>query len=326
MTKQTLEQNDVPDITVVVVSYNTAHLLDRLFSALAAAQGSLRIQTIVVDNASRDNSVELLRNKYPTVELIENPTNPGFGRANNQALPRIRGNYVLLLNTDAFVSPDTLVKTLGFMEANPQCGILGVKLVGEDGTLQPSCRYFPTPWNVFLVSTGLDRFFPNTRLVDDMKWDHNSIRECDWVPGCYYLTRKQLLDQIGLFDPEFFLYYEEVDHCRRAHQAGWTVYFYPKTQVVHVGGESAKADATLTDAGRQIARLQIESELLYFRKHYGLRGLAASIFLTTCGWLLAVLKDMVAPASSNGRRALKDKFSTVFSLLAPTRLASRATR
>ena len=231
-----------------------------------------------------------------------------------------------LLNTDAFVSPDTLVKTLNFMEANPQCGILGVKLVGEDGTLQPSCRYFPTPWNVFLISTGLNRFFPNTRLVDDMKWDHNSIRECDWVPGCYYFTRKQLLDQIGLFDPGFFLYYEEVDHCRRAHQAGWTVYFYPKTQVVHVGGESAKADATLTDAGRQIARLQIESELLYFRKHYGLWGLAASIFLTTCGWLLAVLKDMVAPASSNGRRALKDKLSTVFSLLAPTRLASRATR
>ena len=187
---------------MVVVSYNTAHLLDRLFSALAAAQGSLRIQTIVVDNASRDNSVELLTNKYPTVELIENPTNPGFGRANNQAVPRIRGNYVLLLNTDAFVSPDTLVKTLGFMEANPQCGILGVKLVGEDGTLQPSCRYFPTPWNVFLVSTGLNRFFPNTRLVDDMKWDHTSIRECDWVPGCYYLTRKQLVDQIGLFDPD----------------------------------------------------------------------------------------------------------------------------
>ena len=110
MTEQTLEQNDVPDITVVVVSYNTGHLLDRLFSALAAAQGSLRIQTIVVDNASRDNSVELLRNKYPTVELIENPTNLGFGRANNQALPRIRGRYVLLLNTDAFVSPDTLSK------------------------------------------------------------------------------------------------------------------------------------------------------------------------------------------------------------------------
>ena len=326
MTEQTLEQNDVPDITVVVVSYNTGHLLDRLFSALAAAQGSLRIQTIVVDNASRDNSVELLRSKYPTVELIENPTNPGFGRANNQALPKIRGKYVLLLNTDAFVSPDTLSKTLSFMEANPQCGILGVKLVGEDGTLQPSCRYFPTPWNVFLTSTGLDRFFPNTPLVDDMKWDHSRIRECDWVPGCYYLTRKQLVDQIGLFDPRFFLYYEEVDHCRRAHEAGWKVYFFPSTQVVHIGGESAKADAALTSAGRQIERLQIESELLYFRKHYGLPGLISSVFLTICGWLLATLKDVLHPSKPTGRRALKKKLATVFSLLVATRLASRATR
>jgi N-acetylglucosaminyl-diphospho-decaprenol L-rhamnosyltransferase len=324
VTKQTLEQNDVPDITVVVVSYNTAHLLDRLFSALAAAQGSLRIQTIVVDNASRDNSVELLRNKYPTVELIENSTNPGFGRANNQAVPRIRGRYVLLLNTDAFVAPDTLVKTLNFMESNPQCGILGVKLVGEDGSLQPSCRYFPTPWNVFLISTGLNRFFPNTRLVDDMEWDHGRIRECDWVPGCYYLTRKQLIDQIGLFDPRFFLYYEEVDHCRRAQQAGWKAYFYSNTEVVHLGGESAKTVTALTDAGRQIARLQIESELLYFRKHYGLRGLMASIALTACGALLAFLKDAVRPPKQ--RNEPREKLAVVLSLLGPTRWATRPTR
>lgn len=201
MTEQTITHSEAPDITVVVVNYNTGHLLDRLFAALAAAQGDLQIQTIVIDNASRDNSVEILRSKYPTVELTENAMNVGFGRANNQAAPRIRGRYVLLLNTDAFVSSDTLSKTLSFMEQNPRCGILGVKLVGEDGSLQPCCRFFPTPWNVFLVATGLNRFFPGARLVDDMNWDHSRIRECDWVPGCYYLVRKQVIDQIGLFDP-----------------------------------------------------------------------------------------------------------------------------
>ena len=117
--------------------------------------------------------------------MIANSVNVGFGRANNQALPHVRGRYVLLLNTDAFVSADTLPKTVSFMDAHPRCGVLGVKLVGEDGSLQPSCRYFPTPWNVFLASTGLQRFFPRTRLVDDMSWDHASVRECDWVPGCY---------------------------------------------------------------------------------------------------------------------------------------------
>ena len=202
---------------------------------------------------------------------------------------------MLLLDTDAFVSSDTLSKTLSFMEQNPRCGILGVKLVGEDGSLQPCCRFFPTPWNVFLVATGLNRFFPGARLVDDMNSDHSRIRQCDWVPGCYYLVRKQVIDQIGLFDPRFFLYYEEVDHCRRAHQAGWKVNYYANTQVVHIGGESAKTDAALTSAGRQIERLQIESELLYFRKHYGLPGLMASVFLTICGWLLATLKDIVHP-------------------------------
>ncbi|HVR55628.1 MAG TPA: glycosyltransferase family 2 protein [Pseudolabrys sp.] len=326
MTEQTPEQADGPDITVVVVNYNTAHLLDRLFSALAAAQGDLRIQTIVVDNASRDNSVDILRTKYPAVELIENLTNVGFGRANNQAISRIEGQHVLLLNTDAFVSPDTFTKTLNFMTSAPRCGILGVKLVGEDGTLQPSCRFFPTPWNVFLVSTGLDRFFRNSRLIDDMKWDHSGIRQCDWIPGCYYLIRRQVIDQIGLFDPRFFLYYEEVDHCRRAIHAGWKVYFFPNTEVVHIGGESAKSEAPLTDAGRQIARLQIESELLYFRKHHGLAGLMTSIILTACGALLATIKDVLRPVRGRPRTAAREKIGIVLSLLRPTHWATQPTR
>jgi N-acetylglucosaminyl-diphospho-decaprenol L-rhamnosyltransferase len=317
---------DGPDITIVIVNYNTGHLFDRLFSALAAAQGNLKLQTIVIDNASRDNSVQLIHSNYPTVELIENVTNVGFGRANNQALPRIRGRYMLLLNTDAFVSSDTLVKTLSFMQQNPRCGILGVKLVGEDGSLQPSCRFFPTPWNVFLTANGLERFFPNTKLVDDMTWDHSATRSCDWVPGCFYLIRKEVIDQIGLFDPRFFLYHEEVDHCRRARSAGWAVSYYGDTQVVHIGGESAKSDAALTSAGRQVARLQVESELLYFRKHYGLLGLLATVILTACGTLLAIIKDAVRPAKAGLREGQKEKLKIVLSLLRPTRWAFRPTR
>src|SRR6476660_1026594 len=175
--------NDQPDVTVVLVNYNGAHLFDRLFGALSAAEKGLNCQTIIVDNASRDNSVEILRTKYPRAQLIENKVNVGFGRANNQALTLARGRYILLLNTDAFVAPDTLQKTVDFMQAHRACGVLGVKLVGRDGTLQPSCRYFPTPWNVFLARSGLARCFKNSRLVDDMNWDHASIQQCDWVPG-----------------------------------------------------------------------------------------------------------------------------------------------
>jgi GT2 family glycosyltransferase len=326
VTEQDPSRNDVVDITIALVNYNTAFLLDRLFSTLALAQGNLKLQIIVVDNVSRDNSLEILRGKYPLAEVIQNTTNVGFGRANNQTITRMRGRYLLLLNTDAFVSPDTLVKTFDFMERNPRCGILGVKLVGEDRALQPSCRYFPTPWNVFVAANGLDRYFPWTRPVDNMSWNHQSNRQCDWVPGCYYLVRKAVIEQVGLFDPRFFLYYEEVDHCRRAREAGWNVTYYADTEVVHIGGESAKSDTALTAAGRQIARIQAESELLYFRKTYGLAGVAASISLTACGATLDLIKDAVGQARPGGRNAQREKLADLRSLLTPTHWGSKSTR
>jgi N-acetylglucosaminyl-diphospho-decaprenol L-rhamnosyltransferase len=315
-----------PDITSILVSYNTSPLLGRLFAALDAARGMLRLQIIIVDNASRDDSVAILRSHHPDVELIENQTNVGFGRANNQALPLVRGRYVLLLNTDAFVSPDTLQKTVNFMDATPRCGVVGVKLVGPDGSLQPSCRYFPTPWNSFLVTSGLFRFFSSVRLVDDLSWDHATIRECDWVPGCYYLIRREVIDQVGLFDPRYFMYFEEVDHCRAVRKAGWSVIYYPWTQVIHIGGESAVSSAPLTHAGRQISALQIESELLYFRKHHGLSGVLTSVCLTMLAYSVKACSALIKrrdPAESAA--AIRYPWA-VLKLLVDTRLASRPTR
>jgi GT2 family glycosyltransferase len=317
--------DEYPDVTVIVVSYNTAHLLDRLFAALAAARAALKLQVIVVDNASRDNSLEILRTHYPHVELIENRTNLGFGRANNQALPRARGRYVLLLNTDAFVSPDTLQKTVDFMNSHPKTGVLGVKLVGPDGSLQPSCRYFPTPWNVFLFTTGLNHFFPGTRLVDDMSWDHASLRECDWVPGCYYLVRSEVIKRVGLFDPRYYFYYEEVDLCRRVRQAGWSVTYYPFTQVVHIGGESTVSEGSIR-VGRQISALQIESELLYFRKHYGTTGLLAAVILTTLSAAMRACNALVQRRDTARVASAVRHVGTILTLLVSTRLASRPTR
>jgi N-acetylglucosaminyl-diphospho-decaprenol L-rhamnosyltransferase len=316
---------DAPDISIVVVNYNTGYLLDRLFGALSAATGAFRTEIFVIDNASTDNSVEVLQNRYPSVELIRNTTNVGFGRANNQAMPKVRGRYVLLLNTDAFVSPDTLLKTIKFMDGAPDCGVLGVKLIGSDETLQPSCRYFPTPWNVFLARSGLARFFKASRLVDDMNWDHDSIRECDWVPGCYYLARTEVIRRVGLFDPRFFLYYEEVDHCRRVRDAGWSVIFYPLTRVVHIGGESAKSESELTAAGRQISSLQIESELLYFRKHFGRLGLLIGILLSIVADVWLAVKSIIRANMSGASLALRH-IPVVLRILVATRFAARPTR
>jgi GT2 family glycosyltransferase len=314
------------DVSIVVVNYNTAHLLGRMFAALEAGRDDLKLQVIVIDNASSDNSVEVLRTRHPEAELIANSLNVGFARANNQAVPRVRGRYVLLLNTDAFVSPDTLPKSVAFMDAHPQYGVLGVKLVGEDGSLQPSCRYFPTPWNVFLASTGLEQFFTRTRLVDDMRWDHASVRECDWVPGCYYLVRREVIERVGLFDPRYFLYCEEVDHCRAVRRAGWSVVYYPFTQAVHIGGESAASAGAVDCVSRQLSPLQIESELLYFRKHHGVGGLLTSVFLTTLADVMRACSGLIRRwDTARAAAAMRHSLTTLDRLVA-TGLASRATR
>lgn len=314
------------EVSIILVGYNSAHLLNRCFSALLAATRSIKSEIVFIDNASRDGSADLIRNHCPQAQLIENTVNVGFGRANNQALNRISGRYVLLLNTDAFVRPDTVTKTLAYMEAHPKCGILGVRLTGHDGELQPSCRFFPTPWNLFLNRAGMSRFFPRANLVDDLTWDHNTSRQCDWVPGCYYLVRREVIVNVGLFDPRYFLYYEEVDHCFAAKRAGWEVHYCSDTTVVHIGGESAKSEGLLSVVGRQLSALQVESELLYFRKNHGFLGLWMSFGSSVIAEALLAAKDILKMRGIAPLIAHTHNIIQVISLVARTRLGTQPTR
>ncbi len=314
------------DISVILVSYNTMDVTRKALSHLFASSHDLAMEVIVIDNASADDSVKMIRDEFPAVTLIENKKNVGFGRANSQVLPLVHSRYVLLLNTDAFVEPDSIAKTVRYMDAHPECGILGAKFLGADGDLQPSCRFFPTPWNIFLERTGLSRFFKDAKMVDDMSWDHASVRNCDWVPGCYFLIRKEVIDQVGLFDPRYFLYYEEIDLCFAAKRAGWTITFFPHTSVVHLGGESARHDGKVSSSGRQLVPLQIESEQLYFRKNHGWAGILAYMLLSSLADAIQVAKDIVRRRPStrivfNLRRAMfvwKSFFRTRFATV-PTR-------
>ena len=314
------------DVTALIVNYNTRDLLRPCIDALRASAVGLRLQIVIIDNASRDDSAALMRAEFSDCELLFNSVNVGFGRANNQALALARGRLILLLNTDAFVAPDTLGRTVRYMDEHPPVGLLGVRLVGRDGLRQPSCRYFPTPWNAFLVRTGLDRWFPGTRLVDDLAWDHASSRACDWVPGCYYLVRRSVIDQVVLFDPRYFLYYEEVDHCHAVKAAGWQVMYYADTTVVHIGGESAKSEAQITTGGRQISDLQVESGLLYHRKHHGLAGLWAVVVFGVIGDALLSAKCLLRRDGPGAARAYWDNTATTWALLRKTRSGTQATR
>lgn len=314
------------DISTIIVSYNTSNLLVEAIGKLKRASGNLKTEIIFVDNASMDDSVSLIQDKFPDSKLIVNKTNVGFGRANNQALPYATGRYVLLLNTDAFVPPDSLDRCIAYMDSNTNCGILGVRLEGRDGSLQPCARYFPTPLNVFLQRAGLSRWIKTVQMVDDMNWAHDEIRSCDWVVGCFYLIRKEVIEQIGLFDPRYFLYFEEVDHCKAAKKAGWEVVFYPHTTVVHLGGESAKSEGKITKNGKQLDALGIESELLYFRKHFGLPGLLADILLICLAEFINTAKRLIKAGVHSDISTSLRRIKLVFSIAAKTRLGLRPTR
>jgi GT2 family glycosyltransferase len=301
-------------------------LLEDFLYSVKVASASISTQLIVVDNASSDGSAEFLRNSGYDLHLIENDDNLGFGRAVNQALHHMEGKYLLLLNVDAFIAPDSFVKTIDYLKLNKECGILGVKLTNSENELQPSCRYFPTSWNIFLISTGLAKCFKSSQLVDNFEWDHETPRACDWVPGCFFLVRRQVIDDIGSFDPRYYLYYEEIDYCFAAKRAGWEVHYVPVTTVVHLGGESSKSKGKLSLEGRQLELLNIESELLYFRKNHGLLGLVKYVFLETICRGFLIVKAILKGRMGEDYRNPKRRAYQIWSLLFKTHLGVQPTR
>ena len=316
-----------PELTTILISYNTKHLLDECFVALARSTAALASSDIVVvDNASRDGSADYIAERYPDVTLVRSPQNVGFGRANNLAWPHAGGSFILLLNTDAFVAPDSLARSLAFMKDNPRCGIVGARLVGRDGVEQPSFRRFPTPINSFLRRSGFSKWFPSVALVDSERLVPASASECDWVPGCYYLIRRELIEQVGLFDPRYFLYFEEVDHCFAAKQAGWSVFCDPSTTVVHIGGESAKSDGPVSSAGRQVSTLEIESALLFFRKNHGISCVVAHVLLDAAADAIIALRCLGSGNHNDSVRFRVRRIGSTLRLCLRTRLGSRPTR
>jgi N-acetylglucosaminyl-diphospho-decaprenol L-rhamnosyltransferase len=312
-------------ISVILVSYNTSEMSIEALNSLFSSVVNFDLEVFIVDNASKDNSAEHIKKAYPNITLIENKANVGFGRANNQVLDLVKGDYVLLLNTDAFVQADTLQKSAHYMLIHPNCGVLGVKLLGRDGELQPSCRYFPTPFNLFASRVGLNRLLPNIKLVDDASWNPAITQTCDWVPGCYYLVRKEVIQQVGLFDPLYFLYCEEVDHCFATKKAGWDVTYLSDTSVVHIGGESAKSDHVIEYKNRQINTLRIESELLYFRKNHGLLGALSHIFFTHVADFYDLIKSCLRLQLGNTLSIFKNS-ALFWQMFIKTRFAKHSTR
>jgi GT2 family glycosyltransferase len=263
------------DVTIVIVSFNTRDVLRECLQSVYREAGSLRVQVIVVDNASTDGTAAMIEREFSGVLLIRSEVNLGFGPANNLGFQAAGGRYIVLLNSDAFLSEGSLQLSVAHMDATTRAGLGGGRLIGRDGSWQPSARMFPTVFNDLLVLSGLAARFPHSGFFGraDRTWaSPMEAAEVDWVPGAYSIVRAEVLRSVGSFDPRFFLYYEEVDLCKRIKNAGHSIWYWPDIAIVHIGGESSRQvrSLQLSRTGAQLTLWRMRSMLLYYRKHHGL--------------------------------------------------------
>ncbi len=231
-------------VCAVIVSYNTRELLERCLSDLRA-QADVDLRAIVVDNASADASAELVRERFPEVELIELEENAGFARANNLAFERCTGEYVLLLNSDAFLALGAIAELVAAARRHPRAGAVGPRLLNPDRTLQRSAWPFPRVGRLMLEAFMLHRPLRRLGLLEDLgTWAHDEERPVDFLIGACLLLRRDALDEVGGFDEDFWLYGEEADLQRRLYDSGWEVVFTPRTTTEHVGGASSSVSLT----------------------------------------------------------------------------------
>lgn len=292
------------DLSIIVVSYNTAGLLEKCLSAVYAnSHEQHRFELIVVDNASSDESVEVVRQKFPQAQLIVNAENRGFAAANNQALERAQGTYIVLLNPDTEVIGDTLWKLVAFLEAEPQAAVVGPALVYPDQTFQESAFRFPSLWQIFLDFFPLNWRFARSRLNGRyprrlFEGGFPQAFEIDFPLGACLMLRRSVIEKVGLMDEGYFMYMEEIDWCYRIKQAAvpagyrplglrfrpgrrkpslWKIYCLPAARLVHHAGAS-------TRQFREEMQVQLfRSRAYFYKKHYSRRYQWAARSLTRLG-------------------------------------------
>lgn len=283
----TPSQGDM-DLSIVLVTYRHRDALAACLDSLPAACAGLEYEVIVVDNASGDGLVEELARDRPDVRTIANPLNEGFARGVNRGLEVARGRCLALLNPDTIAAPGALTALARFVDSHADVGIAGPKNVGPDGTLQYSCRTFPNHWTgLFNRYSLLTTLFPNNRWTREylmLDYDHSEARDVDWLSGACMVTRRDAVARVGPLDPNFFLFNEDVDWCRRMHAAGLRVVYRPEASVVHAIGASHGASPLWLIWRRHMGMRH------YFHKHHP--GPWPLMALTDLGILVRCLAQM----------------------------------
>jgi GT2 family glycosyltransferase len=266
-----------PEVSVVIVAYDSAEFLPACLASIPGGAGSLPHEVIVVDNASADGTLEWLARSAPDVQVLENGVNRGFATASNQGIRAARGAYILLLNPDTRVGAEALAHTVGYLREHPRTAAASCKVLRPDGRLDPSCkREFPSLWDAFARFSGLSRVFPHSRLFaryDARYLDDAAAQEVPLIDGCFMMMRRDALNDIGLLDERFFMYAEEMDWCRRAHEGGWAIGYEPAGTTVH-----HKGAITRRHTFRMLFHFH-RSMAVYYWKHGHHRALGMCIVL-----------------------------------------------
>jgi len=232
------------DISIIIVNYNVKHFAEQCLRSVEAATGSLSVEVFLVDNGSSDESVEYLRSRFPSVTIIDNGENLGFGRANNIAFKRAQGRYLFVLNPDTLLGEDTLHALVEYMDEHPRAGAAGPKILTRDGSFDvTSKRGFPTPWVAFCRFSGLARLFPMSEFFgryDLLYLSPDQPAEIDSLVGSCMIVRSDVYREIGGFDEDYFMFGEDIDWCYRMKQTGWQIHYAPVTTIVHFKGESTR--------------------------------------------------------------------------------------
>lgn len=254
------------DLSIVVVSYNTIEMTRECLTSIARNACGLKIQTIVVDNNSQDNSASMVRSDFDEVVLIQNSENKGFAAANNQAFALCRSPYILLLNSDTVVLDSVLKSSTDYLERHPEVGAMGCQVLNPDRTIQRTCSGYPTLMRLLIMTLALDKisWFSCWDHYLMRAWPRDEEREVEVISGCYLLVRQEILKTIGVLDQQFFFFGEETDWCKRIREAGWKLAFAPVGQIIHYGGGSVKQLNYKRDVMLTAATVRLH------RKHGGL--------------------------------------------------------
>jgi GT2 family glycosyltransferase len=263
----------MPNLVVVVVSYNVRDLLRRCLSELRPRLAEMEAEVVVVDNASSDGTVEMVRSEFPDARVIANSGNLGFSRANNQAMRATDSRYVLLLNSDAFLGEHALEEMLRVMESDARIAVVGPRMRNGQGERLATAHAFETLPRLAVTALGLQRclskamaariarYFGRSGVQHLANYEATEPQPADWVSGACMLVRRSAAQQVGLLDEGFFIYMEDEDWCRRFWQAGFRVVYAPSAQIVHLV-------AGATSATLRFARLLRDSRLRYHRRYH----------------------------------------------------------